>query len=254
MKTKNKLSWNDIVFEFKNKDYGAYFLRKVYNKDITIAASISLLVLLLLVGPPFIMAKLNKTVDNNFNKETTAEFFKIKSSDPLPPPPPPPPLPPAPTIKEIAKFVVVDTAKIDIDILTIDQMLDSTKIENVKDPEIVYVEKKDIVETPPEVPTNIQEMPTFPGGEIEMQKFIVTNFVYPKISKEIDIQGKVYISFIVNEDGSLTGIRIERGLDEYIDKEARRVIEMMPDWNPGRQNGNPAKVRIYIPIVCTLVN
>ena len=254
MKTKNKLNWNDIVFEFKNKDYGAYFLRKVYNKDITIATSISLLILLLLIGPPFIMAKLNKSNSTEISKDQTVVFEGYRPDEVLPPPPPPPP-PPVDDIKEKAIFktpIVVDSVEIDIEILSNDQIIDSTKNKEVKDPEIVYVDKNKDPELPPEIPTNVQEMPTFPGGDEAMFLYINKNYKYPEISKENNMQGKIYVDFVVDENGKVIMVKIKRGIDQYMDKEAIRVVESMPDWSPGRQNGQAVKVKMNIPIKCTL--
>lgn len=256
MKTKLNLSWNDIVFEFKNKDYGAFFLRSIYKKDISIAAGISLLILLLLVGPPFIMAKLNKDNNSKIYNSTTAVLMSIKNKDVVLPPPPPPPPPPPADIKEQAKFrapIVVDSAKVDIELLTNDQMIDSTTIRKVIEGVIVPVVNT-VIDPPMEIPTIVQEMPVFPGGEDAMMKFIKENFKYPTISKENDMDGMLYVSFVVDENGKVVQVEIKRGIDQYIDKEAIRVIKSFPDWSPGRQNGQAVKVKQIIPINLTLTN
>jgi periplasmic protein TonB len=254
MKTKTSLNWNDVIFEFKNKDYGAFFLRKIYKKDITIAMSISLLILLIVIGPPFIMAKLNKSNYGYTNNTTIATISRIIDKDITPPPPPPPP--PLPPIKNEAIFtrpIVVDSVETEIEISTIDQMIDSAAIRNVKE-DVIETETNTITEVSPDPPTWVPEMPVFPGGEEARKDFINDHFVYPEPSKENNMDGTVFVSFVVNENGEVDKVKIERGIDPYIDKEAIRVVSLFPDWIPGKQNGNAVKVKLIIPIKLTLAN
>jgi protein TonB len=96
----------------------------------------------------------------------------------------------------------------------------------------------------------IQEQPGFPGGEGELFNFLHKNTVYPQVEKENGIQGKVFITFVVDKDGSVTDVSLYRGLKggAGCDKEALRVVKLMPKWSPGKQNGKAVKVRYILPI------
>jgi len=101
-----------------------------------------------------------------------------------------------------------------------------------------------------EVYTVVQEMPEFPGGAGEMMKFIQKNFHYPEIEKEAYITGKCFIKFIVEPDGSISNVQVLKGIFNEPDcnKEAVRVVESMPKWSAGKQNGKPVRVYFNIPI------
>jgi TonB family protein len=100
------------------------------------------------------------------------------------------------------------------------------------------------------------EMPEFTGGEAGMINFIKTNIQYPKAEKELGVQGIVYSTFIIEKDGSITDVKTTRGVPcgEGYDKEAKRIIESMPNWKPGKQNGKLVRVQIRLPIKFTLHN
>ncbi|OFY83551.1 MAG: hypothetical protein A3F72_13085 [Bacteroidetes bacterium RIFCSPLOWO2_12_FULL_35_15] len=96
----------------------------------------------------------------------------------------------------------------------------------------------------------VEKMPTFPGGNDKMMKFIQTNITYPEFEKEHNITGTCYVTFVVEKDSTLSGIKILRGVagGQGCDKEALRVISIMPKWNPGTQNGNLVSVQYNLPI------
>lgn len=112
---------------------------------------------------------------------------------------------------------------------------------------VVEVVETQIVEEAPAFMV-VEEMPVFPGGESAMLKFISENIKYPEISKTSNISGKVFVNFIVAEKGNIEDVRIIRGLDSSINKEVTRVIQLLPDWTPGRQRGKAVRVQITIPI------
>ena len=93
---------------------------------------------------------------------------------------------------------------------------------------------------------------TFPGGQVALQKFIVSNVSYPEISIDMNEQGKVYLSFIVEKDGSISSIDIQKGVSKDLDREAKRVLRSMPNWNPGEVDGRKVRTRCSLPIVFTL--
>ncbi len=91
-------------------------------------------------------------------------------------------------------------------------------------------------------------MPEFPGGEVALRKFIAENIQYPDISRESDVQSKVYIRFVVTKTGEVANIEIVRSVDILLDQEAMRVISMLPDFKPGMQKGKPVNVYYTVPI------
>ena len=127
----------------------------------------------------------------------------------------------------------------------------------------VHIEQISVVEEQaPEFPnketeqdivfTVVEQMPQFPGGEAAMRKFISENLRYPKYAVDNGIQGRVVVRFIVQKDGSIRNIEVLRSLDKSLDQEAVRVIQLMPKWIPGKQNGKPVDVYFILPIVFKL--
>jgi protein TonB len=94
----------------------------------------------------------------------------------------------------------------------------------------------------------VEQQPEFPGGIQEMMKFIQKNVKYPNQAKNMGIEGKVFIQFVVNSFGDITGVTLVKGIGYGCDDEALRVVNIMPRWTPGRQNGKSVSVRYSIPI------
>ncbi|RKE02501.1 M56 family metallopeptidase [Marinifilum flexuosum] len=94
----------------------------------------------------------------------------------------------------------------------------------------------------------VDNMPKFPGGHLEIQKFLARTLVYPKVAQDNGIQGRVFVSFIVNKDGKVSDPKIVRGVDPSLDKEAIRVVNSMPQWEAGKQDGKPVNVIYTVPI------
>jgi len=94
----------------------------------------------------------------------------------------------------------------------------------------------------------VEQMPEFPGGEAALQRYLKNSVKYPNIAMENGIQGKVYVGFVVERNGSISNVRIARGVDASLDKEAMRVVRLMPKWIPGKQNGEPVRVSFTAPI------
>jgi TonB family protein len=99
-----------------------------------------------------------------------------------------------------------------------------------------------------EIFTYVEQPPSFKGGNQALMSFLAKNTVYPAIAKENDIQGKVICSFVVNKLGHIEDVKVERGIGSGCNEEALRVLKSMPDWIPGKQNGQPVSVRFYIPV------
>ena len=126
----------------------------------------------------------------------------------------------------------------------------STEIVEFKDestePEVMVVEDEKPYEA-------VEQMPTFPGGETELMKFIRDNLRYPVIAKENGIQGRVILRFVISKTGTIKNVTVLRSLDPTCDKEAIRLIKSMPKWIPGKQNGYNVPVYFTLPIVFKLL-
>jgi len=99
-----------------------------------------------------------------------------------------------------------------------------------------------------EIFTYVEQPPSFKGGDQALMSFLAKNIVYPAIAKENNIQGKVICSFVVNKLGQIENVKVERGIGGGCNEEALRVLKSMPDWIPGKQNGQPVSVRYNIPV------
>lgn len=97
-----------------------------------------------------------------------------------------------------------------------------------------------------------EQMPEFPGGGTAMEHFINENIKYPPAAKEKGIQGKVYIQFVVEKDGTLTDFKVRRGAHPLLDAEALRVLKLMPNWKPGSMRGKKVRTRYTVPIIFAL--
>ena len=98
----------------------------------------------------------------------------------------------------------------------------------------------------------VEQMPSFPGGQSALFQYLSKNIQYPKLCEEHGIQGRVICSYIVEEDGSITDVQVRKSVHPSLDKEAVRVIQSMPKWNPGKENGLPVRVRYNLPITFSL--
>ena len=110
------------------------------------------------------------------------------------------------------------------------------------------------IEDPNEIFIAVEEDPSYNGGYEAMQKYLAENIKYPQIARETGIQGTVYLTFIVERNGSVTDVKILRAVGGGCDEEAVRVVENMPKWNPGLQRGKPVRVKFTMPIKFSLAN
>ena len=116
-------------------------------------------------------------------------------------------------------------------------------------PQLIFSQQDSTTKTEEPIFDGVAEtMPEFPGGERAMMNFIIKNIQYPSTAIEEGISGKVYIRFVVDKDGSITDVKVVRGVSTALDKEAIRVIKMMPKWIPGTQLGKPVRVMFTLPI------
>lgn len=116
----------------------------------------------------------------------------------------------------------------------------------------------DLIEDEPEVESNdpfvvVEKMPEFPGGDAALFKYLSENIVYPKQAREAGISGTVYITFVIEPDGSVSSVVSQRGVPGGCTEEALRVVNSMPDWIPGKQLGKPVRVRLSLPVKFNLL-
>jgi protein TonB len=160
------------------------------------------------------------------------EIIPITKQEIKPPPPPPPP----PEVIEIVEDEV--------------ELEDELEIEDAESDEDIAIEIEE--ESDDEFFMVVENMPVFPGGDLGLMKYIQRNVKYPPIAKEYNITGKVYVSFIVDKSGSVTNVKIVRGVDKNLDSEALRVVKSLPKYKPGKQRGKAVRVMFTIPINFTL--
>ncbi|MFA4853138.1 MAG: energy transducer TonB [Bacteroidales bacterium] len=254
MAEKIKIDIDEIVFEKRNKDYGAYFLRKAYNKYVTRALSISVLALLLATIIPFLIFKQARSV--NVDKNVGAEFANMdvpKDEEAPPPPPPPPPAEIEQKVKFTAPVVTTDTTEETAMLNQDDLNQQSTNITPITEDEIVVDENQNqVIEQLPPPLTIVELMPVFDGGEEAMYKWLGDNIKYPQLAKETGITGTVIVTFVIERDGSISGVQLLKGIGGGCDEEAMRVVKAMPKWKIGKQNGIPVRVQFNLPIRFTL--
>jgi len=150
--------------------------------------------------------------------------------------------------KSVTVINIVDDATENIDDIDFDdEANEDTKIENYYPPidEDIFVEEQEIFKA-------VQTPPSFSGGDAARMKFLAENLKYPQMAKEIGIQGKVYVTFVVEPDGSISNIEITRGIGGGCDEEALRVTKLMPNWISGKQRGKAVRVQFNMPIKFTL--
>lgn len=172
-------------------------------------------------------------------QEIEEEIIPITREQQVQPPPPPPP-----AVVEVLNIVddeveIEDELQIEDTEVTEDMIIDVAPVVQTK---------KEVEEEDTQVFFIVEDMPEFPGGELALRQFIANSIKYPVIAQENGIQGRVYVTFVVDADGSVSDPRIARGVDPSLDKEALRVVSMLPKWKPGQQRGKPVRVSYTVPI------
>ncbi len=258
---------DDIVFEYRNKSYGGYLLRKLYPGNMTKANLVATILFLLAVSLPLIARFVKDRLPEEEFVSAEVTLAEPPPLDPNAPPPPPPtvaePPPKRPTIAFVAPVVKKDEEVVEevappdvdelknIDISTKTQEGDENGVPEGLDegepaaPPPVVEEK---VDKPEEIFKVVEQKPEFPDGEAAMLKFIYSNISYPPIARENGVDGTVYISFVVEKDGSVTDVKIVRDIGGGCGDEAVRVVKKFPKWNPGKQRGRPVRVLFNLPV------
>lgn len=179
------------------------------------------------------------TIYEDISLEIAAEeeIEIIQTAEVLPPPPPPE----VPEVIEVLNVVEDDVETAEIVIDTED---DKDKQVVIQAPVQVKVEEEDTEV----VFMVVESMPSFPGGDAALFKYLSDNIKYPVIAQESGIQGRVICQFVVNRDGSIVDIEVVRSVDRSLDAEAVRVIQSMPKWTPGKQRGKTVRVKYTLPV------
>jgi protein TonB len=262
----------DIIFEGRNKEYGAYQLRKSYNKRLMIALGVTAAVLLLSFGGFVLSNILNKEDAKKDMVVQDVQLEEIKQEEKKEePPPPPPPKPPEPPKVEMAKFtppkIVKDEEVKEEEKPPEVEKLEETKIgtvnqEGVKDEGIVAPPVEDagkgVVEAPKKVEedwdktfTKVEIESEYPGGSAAWQRYLNKTLRYPQEAIDNEIQGTVVIQFIVDKEGNVSDVEAISGPEE-LRAEAQRVIKKSGKWTPAVQNGRQVKSYKKQPIVFRL--
>ena len=238
---------DEIVFEHRNKKYGAYILRKMYNKHLFRALFMSSAILIAGLAYPLVSSYNAVNSEGHFVPDGGIIFSPDNVLPPEPPvlPPPPPPVSElAKRLVFIAPIVVEGIVPDDpgIDMGLINERTSNIPVTVTEEP--VGTKKEEVIDIKTEEPPVIfaEEMPSFPGGESERIKFLYENLHYPGVAAEIGIQGTVFVQFVIDSKGNITDFKIQRGIGGGCDEEAERVIRMMPQWHPGKQNGKTVRV------------
>jgi protein TonB len=259
--------WLDVVFAKKNKSYGAYELRQTSNANTTKSLFIAASIFILLFLAPKIYALIAGILPEPPAEKMTEVVMQppppidpdVKTPPPVEPPPPkqdqikfPPPIvKPDNEVRDEEPPKAEDLKKADPGQKTIegDPTADIVQIapagEGPKQAAVVEDNTKyDFMA--------MENPPTYPGGMQKFYDYIGNSLRYPPMAAENNITGKVFVSFTIEKDGSITDVKVERKLGYGTDEEAMRVIKASKRWNPGMQNGRPVRVKYNIPIQFTL--
>jgi protein TonB len=253
-----KSDFLDILFENRNKEYGAYDLRRQYEKRLRNAVIGSAALMLVVIGGyainNYIVARERENPDKKpVIEQIKMEDVKIPDDPKTPPPPPPPPAPPPPvkpsvqfTPPVIKKDEEVPEDEIPPKIKEIENKSISTKTvegdPNGIDAGLLEDSKgTGVVEAPPPPPkeeifTFVEQPPTFPGGEEALAKFLSKNIHYPRVAQENAISGTVFVQFVVDSEGNIKDVKtVGAAKGGGLEEEAIRVVKIMPKWKAGKQ-------------------
>lgn len=263
--------WTDLVFEGRNQAYGAYKLRKgTAKRNVWALIIVGLAAALLYLGLQLQkMAEANKKVENTqavelaklntekkeakvekkeiIKQEPEKVVEQVKSSVKFT----------APVIKKDEEVKEEDEIKLD-EVQKSDKAVGAFTVEGndevggavLKAKEDIAAPEppKHVVEETTKIFTNVEQMPMYPGGEGALLGYLRDNIHYPTVAAENGVQGRVVVGFVVERDGSITDVKILRGVDPSLDREAMRVVKSMPRWNPGKQNGSAVRVKYQVPV------
>ena len=238
--------FDEIIFENRNKEYGAYDLRKRYNsvKSLSVLGAIAFCIIPL--------TALFLTTEEGTAKKSPEIFVIIEPDDFKPEIIKQPELKMPPELEKIPQNVTpevtTDTAELTAFIPITEVITQIIADGDVNDTLFIVKIPVDVVPAEPEPFIAVKEMPIFPGGDAALLEFIGKNIVYPEEAINNNIEGRVILKFVVESDGSVGRIQVLRSVDPLLDQEAKRVVGMLPRFKPGRQNGIPVPVYHSVPV------
>ena len=273
--------WRDLIFEGKNKDFGAYKLRQGsesrHNKAFFHVLIGLVAVCLLIFGymkyeayktqkaEEEAKAKLEQQqklaqmeAEKEEEKEEEVEQIEIEEVKPE-----------APQLATqlMTELLLTDTPKEDNEIKANEDIQKDNSVMSTftqagsDDINLIKEHKEEVVQEKPreekkkeEVFTHVEQMPKFPGGDAELYKFISNNLNYPAMAIENNVEGRVVVQFVVTKDGSIGNVKVVRSVDRDLDNEAIRVCKKLPKFIPGKQNGQPVNVWYTLPVTFKLQN
>ena len=266
--------WVDLVFEGRNKAYGAYRLRKSTTKR-NILAMVAVVILWVVA---FIILTVQNLVDEQRAKVAMTQVAELtnykqpeKKAEVKQKKIEVEPERVVERVKSSIKFTAPvikkdDEVKPDEELKTQDELM-STKtaigtfdVKGNDDANGEVLKAKEVI-AEPEPPKHeeenkvfdiVEQQPLFPGGPAALMKYLSENTKYPVVAQENGVQGRVTVQFVVEKDGSISDVHVLRGVDPSLDKEAVRVVKSMPRWTPGKQNGITVRVNYRVPVLFRL--
>lgn len=267
-------SWVELVFENKNKAYGAYQLRKETGKRNVKAMIIVFATIAAIIVAAWAKVAIENAMPKKVAIETDVELSKlaqkkeakverkepvkvemeqkvvekVKSSVKFT----------APEIKKDEEVKPEDELKSQDDLAKTNTAIGSFDVKGNDEAEGEVLKAKEVIadEKPKEEETKVfdvvEQMPQFPGGQQALFEYLSKNIKYPVIAEENGVQGRVIVTFVVERDGSITDVKVVKSVDPSLDKEAQRVIKSMPHWIPGKQNGSAVRVKYTVPVIFRL--
>ena len=277
--------WRDLVFADKNKDFGAYELRRQSDRRHNMAALftvVGLIVVFILIlayskYSDFRAEQEQLALQEQREKMAAAELLQQEEDEPEPEPEvedtkmemeiPQIPEEVLATV-QVTQIAIVDADKVQNEVMDMEEQKEDNTARGVVNQEgsddvdkFKAVQEQVIVKEPePEKPKEeeifvaVEQPAEFPGGQAALMKWLSQNIRYPEAAQQNDIQGRVVVKFVVEKDGSVGHAEIARGVDKDLDREALRVVNKMPKWQPGKNNGVAVRSYFNLPVTFKLQN
>jgi protein TonB len=264
------LTYDEIIFQTRNRAYGAFSLRQQYRPTLTRALGLGIGLFLAGLSAPTVynwLAPARPLLNDQIMVE--ADLVKL-AEPPAEVPVPLPPVEQAPAVNTVRNLPLVVMPEADVVEETLppttDELQEATSgpvtaegtgdIDVIAPPEssapTVAEKAIELAPKPDEVFVAVEQDPQFPGGMDALRTFLSKSLNYPRSAANAGISGRVFVSFVVNTDGSLTDVHVLKGIGFGCDEEAIRVIRKMPNWRPGKQSGRAVRVKFNLPIAFTL--
>lgn len=260
----DRTGFDELIFENRNKEYGAYMLRKKYSTRLLISVMIGTLLAVMAVVIPYI-GVITKKQDTGNEKKTRYVYVQMEKMTPpkeeiiVPPVGAPPPPSSAPSVKYIAPVVVDTVMATEKPQPTVADVQAAPPDNNTEELTVVSTGAQEELIGSQEGNNNdepfilVEVKPTFKGGDIEkFREWVQKRVVYPQQAQDNGIQGRVYLTFVIERDGSVSNVQVTRGVDPLLNNEAVKGIQSSPKWTPGLQRGRPVRVRYSIFLNFTL--